>query len=101
VVRTEWKTSDIWLRRQVTLGELKPGELKVLMNHDEDVEVYVNGVLAAKAPRWIGSYEEFDFRPDAVKALKAGKNTIAVHCRQNTGGQYIDVGLLRYEPVEK
>jgi hypothetical protein len=69
------------------------------MNHDEDVEVYINGVLATKAARWIGSYEEFDLRPEAIKALKPGKNILAVHCRQSTGGQYIDLGLLRYEPV--
>jgi hypothetical protein len=99
VVRTEWKSPDIWLRREITLGDLKPGDLKLLMHHDEDVEVYFNGVLAAKAARFIGSYEEFDLRPDAIKALKPDRNLIAIHCRQTSGGQYIDAGLLRYEPA--
>lgn len=99
VVRTEWKSNDIWLRRDFTLNDLKDGDWKVLMHHDEDVEVYFNGVLAAKAARFIGSYEEFDVRPEAIKALKSGRNVLAVRCRQTTGGQYVDVGLVRYEPA--
>ena len=59
-----------------------------------EYEVYLNGVLAAKAPRWIGDYDEFDLSADAIKSLKPGRNVIAVHCHQTSGGQYIDVGIV-------
>jgi hypothetical protein len=92
VVRTEWKTADIWLRRAFTLPEGKQTDL-LLMHHDEDVEVYINGVLAAKAAGFVRGYEEFSISPTAKAALKPGKNLIAIHCRQTKGGQYIDAGL--------
>jgi hypothetical protein len=93
VVRTTWNTPDIWIRREFTL-ESVPANPLLLMHHDEDAEVYVNGVLAARERRHVNAYEEFDLAPDAKAALKAGKNVIAVHCHQTTGGQYIDVGIV-------
>jgi hypothetical protein len=101
VVRTEWKTNDIWLRREVTLTNTKFGELRIVLHHDEDAEVYLNGVLALKTQGWIGDYDEFDPAPESVKALKVGRNVLAVHCHQTRGGQYIDVGLINSEPVAK
>ncbi len=97
VVRTEWRTGDIWLRREFIFPEGQPGELRLLMHHDEDAEVYLNGVLAAKASGFIGDYEDFDLSPEARKALKPGKSLMAVHCHQTTGGQYIDVGIVAVE----
>ena len=38
-------------------------------------------------------YVEEDIRSRAFAALKAGKNTLAIHCHDNAGGQYIHVGL--------
>lgn len=95
VVRTRWDTSDIWLRRTVELPDLTGGDVCFSVHHDEDVEIYVNGVLAAKAARYTTRYEELPLTPEGRAALKPGKNVLAVHCRQTTGGQYIDVGLVR------
>jgi hypothetical protein len=101
VVRTEWKTDDIWLRREFTLPEEKWGDLLLMLHHDEDAEIYVNGVLAAKVRGYISDYEEVPISDEARKALKPGKNVFAVHCHQTTGGQYIDVGIAEVKGGEK
>jgi hypothetical protein len=94
LVRTVWNTDDIWLRRQFQLGTEDLRGLKLEAHHDEDLEVYINGVLAAKLPGYIEHYDQFGLRPEAVATLKPGLNTLAVHCHQTTGGQYVDVGLI-------
>jgi hypothetical protein len=94
VVRTEWKTPDIWLRREFTLPAATPANPVLEMHHDEDAEVYINGVLATRVGKFTVDYEIFDLAPGAVAALKPGAaNVIAIHCHQTAGGQYIDAGL--------
>ena len=93
VVRTQWNTADIWLRREFTLPKGKWKDLQLRIHHDEDAEVYLNGVLALQVPGFITGYEPAPIAPDARLTLKPGPNLLAVHCHQTTGGQYIDVGL--------
>ncbi len=94
VVRTEWKTDDIWLRREFTLPEGKYSDLQLSLHHDDDVEVYINGVLAVKTAGYKKDYEETPISAEAKEVLKPGKNVFAVHCHQFKGGQYIDVGVI-------
>ncbi|HEV3417407.1 MAG TPA: glycoside hydrolase family 2 TIM barrel-domain containing protein, partial [Pirellulales bacterium] len=97
VVRTVWKTSDIWLRRTIDLPAGKLFDPSLLMHHDDDAEVYLNGVLAVKTKGYTTRYESFAIRDEARKTLHPGKNVIAVHCHQYSGGQYIDVGIVDFE----
>jgi hypothetical protein len=96
VVGTVWNTDDIWLRRTVTLpANLDPAHLQLLVYHDEDVEVYFNGVLAAREAGYVTAYEPLEIRREALAALKPGQTVeLAVHCHQTTGGQGVDVGLV-------
>jgi hypothetical protein len=94
VVRTEWSTADIWLRREINLPETRWANPQFRVHHDEDVEIYINGVLACQSPGFTTTYENLAINKEGREALKPGPNVIAVHCKQTTGGQYIDVGLV-------
>ena len=96
VVRTEWNTQRIWIRRDFELAELPEGAIALRIHHDEDAEVYLNGVRALKASGYTTDYEVEEIDP---KHLRAGTNTLAICCRQTEGGQYIDVGIDRIIPA--
>lgn len=91
---TLWSSSDIWLRRDFTLAENAPAETRLMLHHDEDAEVYLNGVLAASATGFSTEYRDLPISPEALRTLRKGTNVIAVHCQNDGGGQAIDVGLV-------
>lgn len=102
VVRTVWNTDNIWLRRTLNISEegLNKVDLASLVldiHHDEDVLVYVNGTLVFKSNGFTQNYTQKPFIAGALKkAVKAGRNVVAVHCKQQRGGQYIDMGVSEY-----
>jgi len=98
VARTEWKTPEIWLRREFTLPEGSLVDPRLMMHHDEDAEVYLNGVRAARVGGFTTEYEEVEIDSKARAALKPGRNVIAVYCKQTKGGQYIDAGIIDTKP---
>ena len=102
-IRTTWNSSDIWMRQTFTLGSLTNTMLDSLvlrLHHDEDCEVYINGILATSQSGYTSAYMVYPINDLARNALNVnGTNTIAIHCKQTAGGQYIDAGisLLSYE----
>lgn len=98
VIGTEWKTPDIWLRRKFELVGSPRSEVWLRIHHDEDAEVYINGVLAVKVVGYTTEYVDIPISADAQKSLKPGVNVIAIHCKQTGGGQYIDAGLVEMVP---
>jgi hypothetical protein len=102
VVKTEWNTPEIWVRRAFDLpAGVTLTDPQLAMHHDEDAEVYLNGVLAVTVTGYTTAYDEFPITREAAASLKPGKNTIAIHVKQTGGGQYIDAGLVNVVPAKK
>lgn len=89
--------SEICLRRTFTLPELSPDDISRLMlriMHDENIDVFINGVLAFNTGGFNTSYEYFPIRSEALEALRPGdENEMAVYCRDTAGGRFVDVGI--------
>ncbi|BDI28447.1 hypothetical protein CCAX7_004980 [Capsulimonas corticalis] len=92
-VRTPWTTSDIWMRRTFTLTHA-PRDPRLRQFHDDDAEVYIDGVAAATLTGYNTAYETSPIDGAARQRLTPGVHTLAVHCGQKTGGQGIDVGIV-------
>jgi len=94
VPHTPWTSDDIWLRREITVPEGVHTHLQFIVYHDEDVEIYVNGIPAAAEAGYMTNYVPLEISREARAAMKPGaKLLVAVHCHQTIGGQGVDVGL--------
>lgn len=98
VVGTEWRTQDIWLRGAFQLSAI-PSALNLIIHHDEDAEIFLNGKLVKQLRGFLGEYVTVPLGPDAVTALQTGKNILAIHVSQTSGGQFVDAGLEVGDPA--
>ncbi len=97
-IRTAWTTPDLWARREFTLTAEQiahPEELEITFSHDDDGEVFLNGLPAVTAPGANNSYEQFPISKAALASLKPGRNVLAVHVRDTGGDKYMDAGIVR------
>ena len=66
----------------------------LVIHYDNDTTVYLNGKPLFAADKWNDAYRGVDVTDTVRTLLQDGENTIAVHTRQDTGGQFIDLALL-------
>jgi len=95
LVRTLWVSDEIWLRRKIVLPPTRLHFPSLRVFHGQDVEVYINGVLAVKLKGRSLNYDEFDMRSESVAALKPGVNQVAVYARRGNQATFIDMGLVQ------
>ncbi len=91
-VKTLWKSGDIWVRRTFNLSAVADiNELFLKLNHDDNVEVFLNGSKVYEKNGWTSSFQYF---PISKKLLKAVGNVIAIHLANSAGGRFLDFGLV-------
>jgi hypothetical protein len=91
-VKTLWKSDDIWVRRTFNLSTTASiNELFLKLNHDDNVEVFLNGTRVYEKKGWTSSFQYF---PINKNVLKAGQNVIAIHLANTAGGRFLDFGIV-------
>jgi hypothetical protein len=97
IVRTDWSTEEIWLRRSFELSvveEIQNLYLALYHDFEERTEIYLNGELIAEGPEHQAAYTLFELGSEGIQKLKNGKNVLAIHGKRSSRRQYIDAGLL-------
>ncbi len=96
-VRTPWTTPQLWMRQSFEWTGAATTGLHLLVAHDDDATILINGVEAASLKGHSTGYVIVPVSEEAARALKPGTTVIAVRCAQEKGAQAIDVGLLRIQ----
>ena len=103
LLRSEWGTEKIWLRRSFKISRKDLSGFMLHVNFQGSFRAYINGELAAEGYERSPGYIELAISPEAERALRRGKNTLAVMCRSDDEAaerQYIDVGLTAVQPAQ-
>jgi beta-galactosidase len=96
IVRTDWTTELIWLRKTFDLPSVdKIQNPYLVLYHDfeEKTEVYLNGEVIANGPEHQIAYTLFELGTEGKEKLKNGRNVLAVHGKRQSRRQYIDAAL--------
>lgn len=100
IAGTLWKSKDLWVRRTFTLGDIDLDNLFLKINHDDNIEVYLNGEEIYSYTGWLSKYQYFPIEAFR-ETLKKGKNVLAVHIRNTAGGAYLDAGLVKEQVMDE
>ncbi|GGH08715.1 glutaminase [Pedobacter zeae] len=94
-VKTLWKSNDIWVRRTFNVDNpLSINELFLKINHDDNIEVYLNGKKIYTKEGWTNDFKYIALSNSDKSALKAGSNVMAIHLKNTAGGRFLDFGLV-------
>ncbi|MFC3562215.1 glutaminase family protein [Pedobacter jamesrossensis] len=93
--KTKWNSDDLYYRRKFTIAKLSAGKKYLKLNHDDDVDVSINGKSIYKKTGWV---HEYIYIPIEEGILKTGENLLSIHVKNTAGGRYLDAGIVEEIP---
>lgn len=94
VSKTIWTTRDIWMRRKFNVNNLDFKSPLLKLQHDDDVQVYLNGALVYEAGCCAGKYLLLPMSDLIKSKLIKGENIFAIHVVNTGGGALLDAGIV-------
>ena len=86
----------IWVRRAFNMDNLDADDnIYLIYSHDDVFELYLNGEKLVGTDYSWNNDVQLQLTETAKKKLRNGKNVIAAHCHNTTGGAYLDFGIYR------
>jgi len=100
--KTLWQgnNTDVWVRREFNLEKSLNGKIILDYSHDDVFELYINGIKVVDTGLKWKDDVTVELSEEVVATLKAGRNVIAAHCHNTTGGTYVDFGLKKFIPFK-
>lgn len=89
---TRWESDQIWVRRTFDLANITEiNELLLKLNHDDNIQVYLNGKRIYQQEGWTSGFEYIAVDSGA---LREGANVLAIELANTAGGRFLDFGLV-------
>lgn len=92
--RTSWKSKDLYIRRAFQLDHTGNNELFLKLNHDDNVEVFLNGKEIYRREGWTNKFVYLPLDKELKSNLRKGQNILAIHVKNTAGGQWLDAGIV-------
>ncbi|HWJ26023.1 MAG TPA: DUF4965 domain-containing protein [Flavisolibacter sp.] len=92
--KTKWKSKDLWVRRTFEVHSKSLDKVYLKLNHDDNVEVFINGQEVYHAKGWTNKFVYLPI-PNAASVLKQGRNVMAIHVANTAGGAWLDAGIVQ------
>ncbi|WP_266367533.1 glutaminase domain-containing protein [Tellurirhabdus rosea] len=96
---TNW-LDEIWVRRPFELTSTQFEKLQLLISHNDQAEVFLNGVKLYNSDGGISDYQTRPIPAEALRTLKPGRNVLAVRCKNTGSNAFVDFGLVDEQTVK-
>jgi len=90
---TFWNGPELWVRRHFDLENADDVPLFLKLYHDDNVEVFLNGMPVYKHEGWTDTYAYHEIPEDVRKSIRKKGNVLAIHVKNTAGGAWLDFGL--------